>query len=239
MLSGLYSAAAGMAAQQAYLDAISNDLANVNTVGYHGLRFDFRELAYGEQRGHLVGSGSTAVAIGTSLAQGVFQSSDSPLSLAIQGPGYFQVRRGDGTIALTRSGDFRLDANGALVLASGERIEPPITFPPGASPSDLSVSREGRVSVAGTEVGTITIVDVPASSGLFAVGGGLYQPTDASGAPIAATGSTVEQGVLESSNVNIADAMVGMIEAQRGFQLSSRAFRTQDQMMEIVNTIRR
>jgi flagellar basal-body rod protein FlgG len=240
MLSGLYSAASGMASQQAYLEAISNDLANVNTVGYRGLRVDFRELAYGEQQGIAIGSGSAAVTIGSSLAQGTLVPSQSPLSLAIQGPGYFQVRAADGTIALTRGGDFRLDAAGGLVLGSGHRLEPAITFPPGTDTSQIAVARDGRIAVGGTEVGRITIADVPASSGLLALGGGLYAPTQGSGAAIAAPASTtLEQGMLEASNVNITEAMVGMIEAQRGFQLASKAFRTQEQIMEIINTIRR
>jgi flagellar basal-body rod protein FlgG len=240
MQTGLYAAASGMAAQQAYLEAISNDLANVNTVGYRGLRVDFHELAYGEQQGIAIGSGSTAVTIGSSLAQGTMVPSQSPLSLAIQGPGYFQVRAADGTVALTRGGDFRLDAAGGLVLGSGHRLEPAITFPPGTDTSKIAVSREGQVSVGGTEIGRITVVDVPASSGMFALGGGLYAPTQGSGAPVAApVSTTIEQGMLEASNVHIAEAMVGMIEAQRGFQLASKAFRTQEQILEIINTIRR
>jgi flagellar basal-body rod protein FlgG len=238
MLSGIYASAAGMAAQQAYLDAISNDIANVNTVGYRAQRVDFRDLAYGEEQGVPVGGGAAATTIGVTQGQGAFLPSDSPLALAIEGPGYFQIRRADGSVALTRSGDFRLDAGGSFVLADGERLEPPVTVPAGASVSQVSVASDGRVVVAGQEIGKIVLVDVPAPSGLIAVGGGLYAPTDASGAPFA-TGSKIVQGVLEASNVNLAQAMVGVIEAQRGFQLTARALRTQDQLMEIVNQIRR
>lgn len=239
MLPGIYSAAAGMAAQQAYLDSLSNDLANVNTVGYHSQRVDFRDLVYGEDHGVAVGSGAGLYALGATQTQGALLPSDNPLALAIQGPGYFQVRRADGTVALTRSGDFRLDASGSLVLASGERLEPPLTVPPGTSPSHVSVASDGRVAVAGKEIGRIALVDVPAPSGLLAVGGGLWAPTQASGAPAAATGATLTQGSVEASNVSVADAMVGVIEAQRSFQLASRALRTQDQLLEIVNGIRR
>ena len=238
MLSGIYAAATGMAAQQAYLEAVSNDIANVNTVGYRAQRIDFRDLAYGEQRGVLVGGGAAATTIGVTQSPGARLPNDSPLALAIDGPGYFQVRRADGSVALTRSGDFRLDAGASIVLASGERLEPPVTMPAGASLSELVVHRNGQVVVAGQEIGRIVLVDVPAPSGLIAVGGGLYAPTEASGAP-AATGSTIVQRQLEASNVNLAEAMVGIVEAQRGFQLTARALRTQDQLMEIVNQIRR
>lgn len=239
MLQGIYSAAAGMAAQQAAMDALSNDIANVNTVGYHRIRVDFRDLVYGDQGGIAVGSGAQSVTLGVTQAQGTLLPSQNPLALAIQGPGYFQVKRADGSVALTRSGDLQLDGAGALVLASGERVEPAITVAKGTSPSDIAVAPDGRVVAGGKEIGKITLVDVPAPSGLIALGGGLLAPTAQSGAPAPTTAATLTQGSVEASNVNLADAMVGVIEAERGFQFASRALRTQDQLMEIVNAIRR
>jgi flagellar basal-body rod protein FlgG len=148
------------------------------------------------------------------------------------------VRLADGSIGLTRNGDFRLDGQGSIVLASGERLEPPITVPAGTSPSAVAVGADGTVTVNGETVGRITVVDVPAPSGLLAAGDGFFVPTQASGALIASP-SRIESGVLEASNVDLAESMVSVIQAQRGFELSARALRTQDQLMEIVNGIRR
>jgi flagellar basal-body rod protein FlgG len=239
VLHGLYSAAAGMAAHESWLDMLSNDVANVNTPGYHRQRVEFRDLALSAEGGIAVGAGAAAGTIGVSQRQGTLLPSDSPLALAISGPGWFQVQRSDGTIALTRGGDFRLDAQGAIVLATGERLVPPITVPPGTDADAIGVAPDGTVTVGTTAIGQITIVDVPAASGLLAVGGGLYVPTEASGAPAVRTGIRIDQRVLEASNVELADAMVGVIQAQRGYQLASRAVRVQDQLLEIVNQIRR
>jgi flagellar basal-body rod protein FlgG len=239
MVSGLYSAAAGMAAHESWLDMLSNDVANVNTPGYHRHRVAFRDLGLGSVGGIEVGSGAAAETIGVTQRQGALLPTDSPLALAISGPGWFQVRRADGTIALTRSGDFRLDGQGAIVLATGERLEPPITVPPGTEADGITVAPDGTITAGTTQIGQITIVDVPAPSGLIAVGGGLYLPTEASGAPAPRTGVRIDQHMLEASNVELADAMVGVIQAQRGYQLASRAVRIQDQLLEIVNAIRR
>ena len=122
MLNGLYSAAAGMAAQQERLDALANDIANVNTAGYKQARFGFRDLLYNAQGGVRVGAGSALVDIGRNFQQGGFKQVNDPLSFAIDGPGFFQVRRNDGTIGLTRDGSFRLDSRGGLVTAGGERL---------------------------------------------------------------------------------------------------------------------
>jgi flagellar basal-body rod protein FlgG len=239
MNSGIHAAAAGMNAHQAWLDMLSNDIANVNTTGYHAQRVDFRELAYGESGGAPVGAGSAAVTVGASQTQGTLLPNDSPLALAITGEGYFQVRRADGSVGLTRSGDFHLDAQGSIVTAAGERLEPPITVPAGTSPSSISVAPDGTVMAAGKEIGKIAVVNVPAPNALLAVAGGQFAPTEASGAPTATTGSAIVQGALEGSGVDLAEAMVGVVQAQRGFEFSSRALRTQDQLMEITNNIRR
>lgn len=238
MVNGMHAAAAGLAAHQAWLDALANDIANVNTVGYRRQRIDMRDLEYTTTAGRQVGTGAALRSLGATQSQGALLTGTGPLSLAITGPGYFSVRLTDGTIALTRNGDFRLDGQGSIVLASGERLEPPITLPAGTSLSAVSVGPDGTVTVGGETVGRITVIDVPAPSGLLAAGAGLYVPTQASGAPVPAS-SRIESGVLEASNVDLAEAMVSVIQAQRGFELSARALRTQDQLMEIVNGIRR
>src|SRR5256885_11520224 len=152
MLEGLYSAAAGMAAQQDRMDSLANDVANVNTPGYKHLRVGFRDLIYQQTgRGALTnvrtGSGAAAMSLGRGEAQGVLQQTGNPLDLAIQGPGYFQVRRPDGQIALTRDGNFRLDPTGRLVNQEGALVEPGITVPRGTDASKLHVASDGTLSI--------------------------------------------------------------------------------------------
>jgi len=237
---GIFSAAAGMAADQARLDSIANDLANVNTDGYKEVRLGFRDLVYAQQDQKVwIGSGAAAVDAGRNFSEGALRQVDDPLSLAIDGPGFFKVRRADGSTALTRNGDFRLDANQRLVTANGELLDPPITLPKGTSPDDVTIGTDGAVTAKGTRIGTITIVNVPAPTGLQSVGDSLYVPTAASGAAAPVKGSTVQQRTLEASNVDVADAMTGLIDAQRSYQLASRAISLQDQLMQIANDIRR
>jgi flagellar basal-body rod protein FlgG len=243
-MEGLYSAAAGMAAQQRRLDAVANDLANVNTNGYKRTRVSFRDLVYtptgrGGSPGVSTGSGSAAAISGRSFAQGSMIQSGEPLDVAISGDGFFQVRRPDGSTALTRDGSFRLDANGRLVTADGDLLQPPITMPRGTDVSRVSIAQDGTVSAAGRRVGRIQVVQVNSAQGLQPIGKNLYAATAASGAPRAARTSPVIQGALEGSNVDMADAMVDMMDSQRAYQLASRAIQMQDQMMEIANGVKR
>jgi flagellar basal-body rod protein FlgG len=244
MLEGLYSAAAGMAAQQQRLDAVSNDLANVNTAGYKSLRIGFRDLLYGDSGrggadGVQIGAGSAAVDAGRLMTQGVLRRTDSPTDVAIQGSGFFRVRDANGNIALTRDGAFQIDSSGELVTATGRRLEPRIRLPEGTSAQNVAIGRDGTVLANGQRVGQIEVVDVRSPQGLLASGDNLYRPTAESGQPVAATGATVEQGALEASNVDMSDAMVDMMSAQRSFQLASKAIDMQDRMWEIANTVKR
>ncbi len=238
MLNGLYSAAAGMLAQQQRMDVLANDIANVDTTGYKSARIGFRDLIYNREQGMPVGAGAALVSLGQTSASGALVQTDNPLSVALQGPGFFQVRRPDGALALTRSGDFRLDAGGSLVTASGDRVVPPITVPRGVSPSDISIAGDGTVSAGGRRLGQLVVVDVPAQSGLVPLGDDLMLPTAASGAPRAVAGATLQQGYVEGSNVDLADSMAAVIDAQRNYQLDSRVIQTQDQLMQIANGIR-
>jgi flagellar basal-body rod protein FlgG len=236
MPDGLYAAASGLAAQQARLDALANDVANLNTAGYKRSRLAFRDLLHPGTR---VGGGVAVAELGRSFVQGPMLPSDSPLSLAIGGQGFFQVRRADGALALTRGGDFRLDAGRNLVLSSGERLEPPIAVPAGAGLDAVSIASNGSVTVAGKEIGRVTVVTVSAPTRLLEAGDGMFLPTEASGKPAEATGAAVRQGFLEGSSADLASSMLEMIEAQRVFELSSRAVHLQDQLLEIANGIRR
>jgi flagellar basal-body rod protein FlgG len=236
---GIYSAAAGMAAQQARLDAIANDIANASTTGYKQVRTGFRDLVYAQQQGAPVGSGAAAVDMGRSMRQGTLADVQDPLSLAIEGPGFFQVRMPDGSTGLTRDGSFRLDAQRHLVTASGAPLVPPVTLTAGTAPEDVSIAQDGTVTHAGRTIGRITIVDVPAPEGLRAVGDNVFAATTASGKAAAARSSQVHQGALEQSNVDVADAMTQMLDAQRSFDLTSRVVKMQDQLLEIANGLRR
>jgi flagellar basal-body rod protein FlgG len=239
MADGIYAAAAGMAAQQTRIDAIANDLANADTPGYKSERVAFKDLVYGSENGVPVGSGAAALDAGRSMQQGVLNDASDPLSLAIDGPGFFQVRRADGSVGLTRDGSFELDAAGGLVTSQGERLVPPITVPAGTQPKDVSIAQNGAVSVAGRIVGQIALVTVPSPGGLLAVGNSTYLASTASGAPIPATGSKIQQSELEASNVDAATAMTDLLDAQQGYSLASRAIQTQDQLLQIANDIKR
>ena len=243
MLEGLQTAAAGLMAQQRRLDAISNDIANVSTTGYKRLRVGFRDLVYqdggsGAGAGVRTGTGAAAVTVGRSLVPGALRQTDRALDVAIEGPGFIQVRRADGTTALTRDGSLQVAGDGRLRTSTGELLEPPVTVPTGVG-EDLSIAPDGEVTGGGRTLGRITIVDVPAPDGLQAIGDNLFVPTAASGGLRPAAGASVRQGLLEGSNVDIGDAMVDMIDAQRSFQLASKAITMQDEAWGIANGVRR
>ncbi len=245
MLDGMYTAAAGMAAGQQRLDALANDLANVNTTGYKSLRLAFRDLVYtesglGAARGVAEGSGSAAQLVGRSATQGAFQRTDRKLDVAIAGPGYLQVRRPDGTQALTRDGALRIDEQGRLGTSEGDLLVPGITVPRGTAEQDISIEASGRVVVGERVIGQIRLVNVRSADGLRSIGDNLFAPSDASGPATPAGADTrIEQGALEASNVDLADSMVEMMDAQRSYELASKAISTQDQLAEIANGVKR
>lgn len=241
MLEGLYSSAAGMTAQQQRIDVVANDLANVSTAGYKKARASFRDLAYAAERtgnGVRAGAGSAMAMASRSQAAGAIQETGNPFDLAIVGDGFIQVRRSDGTTGLTRQGALRLAEDGNLVTANGDRLQPPVKIPNGVDPSSVSIAEDGTVSGGGQQIGRITLRDVPAPAGLMDVGGSVSVATAASGDIRDATG-TLRQGALEQSNVEMADAMAELVEAQRAFSMASKALQNQDSMMEIANQVKR
>jgi flagellar basal-body rod protein FlgG len=175
--------------------------------------------------------------LGRGAEQGALQSTGEPYDMAIQGDGYFQVRRADGQIALTRSGSFIVDARRQLVNPNGERLVPPLTIPRGIDPARVTIAADGTVSASGRRIGQIQLVTVPAPNGLAPAGNNDYLVTAASGGVRRATGTLV-QGVLETSNVDLADAMVDMMDSQRSYQMASKAIQMQDKMMEIANQLK-
>jgi flagellar basal-body rod protein FlgG len=240
VLEGLYTAAAGMAAQERRLDAVSNDIANVNTAGYKKVRIGFRDLVYQQDGPTSVrtGAGAEVTQLGRGSQQGALQTTGNPLDVAIQGDGYFQVRRADGQVALTRAGNLVVDGRGQLGNSNGELLVPPIRIPGGTDPADVSIAQDGTVLASGRRVGQIQLVTVPAPNGLTPVGSNDYLPSAASGGIRRATG-TLAQGVLEASNVDLADSMVDMMGSQRAYSMASKAISMQDKMMEIANGLKR
>lgn len=244
MLEGLYSAAAGLAAQQQRMDALGNDVANVSTTGYKRVRIGFRDLLYQQASGGagadvLTGAGTATEIAGRSHAQGTLVPTGDPLDVGIEGEGFLQVRRADGTLALTRDGALQFDGQGRLATKSGLLLQPAIALPSGVAGSDVAIGSDGTVTAAGRPIGRIALVTVTAAQRLQSVGESLFVATPESGPTRAATGSRLVAGNLEGSNVDVAEAMVDMMDAQRGFQLASRAISTQDQMLEIANGVKR
>lgn len=244
MLEGLYSAAAGMAAQQRRMEALSNDVANVNTNGYKRTRLGFRDLVYqqaggGAGPGVRTGSGAAAEIVGRSFTQGSFRPTGNPFDLAIEGPGFFQVRRPDGTLALTRDGNFHLDENRRLVSPRGELVEPGVRIPAGVPLDHVTIGVDGVVTADGRRAGRIEVVNVAGPERLRSIGDNLFEVTPESGPAQGERGARLHAGHLEGSNVEMSDALVDMMDAQRSFTLASRAIQMQNEMMGIANGVKR
>jgi flagellar basal-body rod protein FlgG len=248
MLEGLHSAAAGMAAQQQKLDAVANDLANANTVGYKHERVGFRDLLYdraGRSSASTIrtGHGAAAVDAGRSWEQGSLQRTDRPLDVAIQGEGFLRVRLPDGRDALTRDGGLHVDGLRRLTTGTGAIVQGaggPITVPRGVTEDAVSIAADGTVSAAGRRVGRLALATVRAPAGLVSVGDNAFVTSAASGPVQAAPrATTLTGGALEMSNVDMAEAMVDMIESQRAFELQSKAIHTADEMMQTANEVKR
>ncbi len=228
MIGTLRDLAGALVAQEERMDALASDVANLSTPGYRPRRF-----ALADTLGGVAGRD-----LGPSGAPPSLVEVDNPLAVAVVGQGYLQVRLADGRLALTRLGDLRLDPGGALTVA-GTRVEPPVALPAGTSPADVRIAADGTVTVAGRKVGALTVVDVPSPTGLVAVGGGLYVPTPASGAPAPARAARLRQGVLEASGTDLAQALTELAEAARAFQLAARGIRVQEELWEMANGLRR
>ncbi len=243
MLEGLFTAAAGMEAQQTQLDAVANDLANVSTPGYQSEELGFHDLLYttvgpGNGTTQATGAGAAADVVGRDQAQGALQQTGRSLDVALEGSGYLEVRRTDGTIGLTRDGALQLDAGRQLVTATGMAVVPPVRIPAGVPIDQLAITSSGTVEYQGKTFGRLSLVTVPAPDQLLPAGDTTFTATAASGAIRPATGVTVQQGYLEGSNVDMATAMGEMINAQRSYQMDSRAIQMQDQMLQIANQIK-
>jgi flagellar basal-body rod protein FlgG len=241
MLEGLYAAASGMEAQQQQLDSVGNDLATASTTGYKSERVGFRDLLYNQVNiagtTTSLGAGAAAQPIGRDQSQGALQSTGNPLDLAIEGPGFLTVKDPAGKVALTRDGALQVDAGGRLTTAEGNLLDPRITLPKGTTLGEVAISSDGTVRVGAKTIGKIGLVTVASPDHLLAAGGNLFTSTAASGSPRPTAAATVQQGALESSNVDVGNDMVQMMSAQRDYQLESSAIQTENQMLSIANQL--
>ncbi len=255
MIRSLWIAKTGLDAQQTQMDVISNNLANVSTSGFKRARAVFEDLLYQTIRqpgaqsseqtqlpsGLQIGTGVKPVATERIFTQGNLQQTGNAKDVAIQGQGFFQVLMPDGTTSYTRDGTFQVDANGQLVTASGYPVQPAITVP--ADAQTLTIGRDGTVSVtqpgsaAPTTIGTLQLAMFINPAGLQSLGENLYAETAASGTPGGtAPGSNgaglLNQGYVETSNVNVVEELVNMIQTQRAYEINSKAISTSDQMLQ-------
>jgi len=245
MLEGLRTAAAGMQAQQQKLNAVANDLANANTNGYKRQRVGFADLLY-ERGGRptvsnaaQLGTGTRAVQAGRTFEQGALKNTGVMTDVGLEGEGFMKVKLSDGRDGLTRDGDLHIDNQGSLVTSFGGTLQG-IKVPQGVSDSDLSIQTDGTVMAKGQNIGKIQLVNVRSPHNLESVGDNAFVTTASSGNTVAAPASTLlKQGTLEASNTDMSQAMTDMIEAQRTYQMTSKAIQAADQMMEIANGVKR
>lgn len=255
MIRSLWISKTGLDAQQTNIDVIANNLANVSTNGFKRSRAVFEDLLYQTVRqpgvqssqqttvpvGLQVGTGVKPVAAARIHGQGNLQQTGNPLDVAINGGGFLQVMLPDGTTGYTRDGSFHVDANGQVVNANGFPMQPAITIPPNAT--NIAIAADGTVTVRQTgqvdpvQVGQIQLATFINPVGLESIGQNLYLETAASGTPSTNAPGTNGAGVLnqayvETSNVNVVEELVNMIQAQRAYELNSKAIQVSDQMLQ-------
>lgn len=259
MYRAMYTAASGMEAQQLNLDNIAHNLANASTAGFRRRRLQFQDLLYQNlvapgaaatqqtifPTGLQIGLGARTAASEIIQQQGDFNETGNPLDLTIQGQGFFQVQLPTGEIAYTRSGTFHLDSTGIIVDAQGNQLQPAITIP--SSATNITIGSDGTVSVVlpgqqqAQQVGNIQLTTFANPGGLNSIGNNYFLETTASGNPIVGTPGgteglgTVQQGVLENSNVDVVGEFIQMILAQRSYEANSRVVHAADQMFQTIN----
>ena len=255
-MRALSIAATGMAAQQTNVETIANNLANMNTTGFKQQRAEFQDLLYqniqtpGAQtsdqgtyapNGIQIGAGVRTAAIYRITSQGDLQSTGNPYDVAVQGPGYFRVQQADGTDAYSRSGNFSLSPQGQLVTQDGLIVQPGIAIPQNTISVTINAQGQVNATVAGNTtpqtVGQLELTRFPNEAGLNAIGSNLFLETPASGSPQAGVpGSigygTIQQGYLETSNVNSVDEITALITAQRAYEMNSKVITAADQMLQ-------
>ncbi len=254
MMRSLWIAKTGMEAQQTQLDTISHNLANASTNGYKRSHAVFEDLMYQNLRqaganstdqttlptGLQLGLGTRAVATARNFSQGTLQQSATPLDVAVRGNGFFEIQMPDGTPGYTRDGSFQVNAQGQLVTNNGYPVQPGITIP--AAAQNVTIGSDGTVSVTlpgqalPQAVGKLQIASFINPAGLDPKGQNIYAETAASGTPNAGSPGQnglgiLQQGFVETSNVNVVEELVGMIQTQRAYELNSKAIKTSDEML--------
>lgn len=263
MIRALFTAATGMVAQQLNVDTIANNIANVNTTGFKKSRVNFQDLLYETQKpagtettagatipeGIQIGHGVRPASVAKLFTQGNMIHTGNQFDIVIEGDGFFQVNRPDGTIAYTRDGSFRIDQNGQMTTVDGYPLTPTITVP--ADFLQVSIGSDGNVSAttaadtAPASLGQISLVRFVNPSGLDArLGRNLVLETQASGTPIEGEPGlegmgTIEQGFLENSNVQTVEEIINLIIAQRAYEANSKVIQTSDEMLQLANNVRR
>jgi flagellar basal-body rod protein FlgG len=254
----LWSAKTGLDAQNTQMAIIANNLANANTTGYKAQRAAFQDLLYQNIRqvgaqstqntqystGLTLGTGVRIVATEANYAQGSATTTNNPLDLEVSGRGFFQITLPDGSLAYTRDGSFTLDNQGGVVTASGYPLQPAVTVPAGTQ--SVTVGTDGAVTAVSasgktTQIGQVQLADFINEQGLQNIGNNLVVESAASGSPQTGTAGanglgTIQQGSLETSNVNTVTELVNMIECQRAYEMNSKAITTTDQMLEYLTT---
>lgn len=260
MIRSLWIAKTGLDAQQTQMDVIANNLANVSTTGFKRSRAVFEDLLYQTIRqpgaqssqqtmvpsGLQLGTGVRPVAVERIHTQGNLQLTGNQLDVAIQGAGFFQILMPDGTTAYTRDGSFQADSQGQLVTANGFSVQPAITIP--ATSTGVTIGRDGIVTVTqagvvGTQqIGQLQLSTFINPAGLQSMGENLYQETASSGTPNTTVPGTngsgsLSQSYVETSNVNVVEELVNMIQTQRAYEINSKAIQTSDQMLQKLTQI--
>ncbi|MDR2303542.1 MAG: flagellar basal-body rod protein FlgG [Treponema sp.] len=266
MVRSLWTGAAGMIGQQANIDTISNNLANVNTSGFKKVRADFEDLLYQTVRtagtpateetvvpvGVQMGHGVKIAATQRMFSQGALQNTGNVYDMAINGEGFFRIQMYDGSWAYTRDGAFKVDETGRMVTSNGYWLLPDIVMPEGFLPEKITISKDGRVSVTvpqidpnePVDVGRIELYRFPNPVGLSAVGENLFKVSNASGEPIPGRPGyegmgQIQHKFLEMSNVSVVREMVDLIVAQRAYEFNSKAIQTSDNMLGIATNLKR
>jgi flagellar basal-body rod protein FlgG len=260
MIRSLWISKTGLEAQQTQMDVISNNLANINTSGFKRSRAVFEDLLYQNMRqpgaqssqqtqipsGLQIGTGVRPIAAERIHTQGNLQQTGNQLDMAIQGAGFLQVLLPDGTTGYTRDGSLQSDSQGQLVTANGFVIQPALTIP--ANATSVTVGQDGVVSVtqagstAAVQIGSIQLATFVNPAGLESMGQNLYLETASSGTPstnVPGTNGTgtLSQGYVETSNVNVVEELVNMIQTQRAYEINSKAITTSDQMLQRLGQI--
>ncbi len=262
MIRALYTGATGMIAQQINVDVISNNLANVNTLGFKKSRAEFQDLLYQTVRdpgtinstgsqaptGIQIGLGVKPVGVTKIFLQGSVRNTGNELDVAIEGKGFFQIQTFDGSIKYTRAGNFQVDNTGQMVNLEGYPLYPSITVPEDSL--SVTIDREGKISVTqsgstvASEVGQIELANFVNPAGLLSDGSSLYKESDASGPPITGLPGTdefgaIQQGFVEVSNVSVVEELTQMIIAQRGYEVNSKAVQAADEMLQNAVNLKR